>query len=297
MNGLNIFQRIYIALFKSEAKNKIFSKALSKVKQPNLFPATGDNAVHFRHSGLIGDIIYSIPAMKVLAGGRDIYLHLLINQKSLYKRRMKHYNQNKILTEKSVEWLSPLLLAQPAFKACDVYSDQRIDYDLDEFRRLPFDYNMGHICRWYFLAYGITADLTEPWLFVKPDTSFSDEIIVARSFRYRAPGISYDFLKTYPNLTFLGLEDEYADLKKSIPHLKYHPVHDFLEFARIVAGCRFFIGNQSFPYSIAEALKVNRALEVCFECPNVIPEGKNGYDFCFQPQFEKIVQQLNNLKK
>jgi hypothetical protein len=81
-------------------------------------------------------------------------------------------------------------------------------------------------------------------------------------------------------------------MKKSIPHLKYRGVNDFLEFARIIAGCKFFIGNQSFPYAVAEALKVNRALEVCFECPNVIPEGPNGYDFCYQPQFEKIVKQL-----
>jgi hypothetical protein len=84
-------------------------------------------------------------------------------------------------------------------------------------------------------------------------------------------------------------------MKKAIPHLKYHSVNDFLEFAQIIAGCKFFIGNQSFPFAVAEALKIKRALEVCFECPNVIPEGKDGYDFCYQPQFEKIVRQLNDL--
>ncbi len=294
MNGLNIFQRLYIAIGKSKAKNKLFTNALLKIKQPDLFPPTANNAVHFRHSGLIGDIIYAIPAMNILAAGKEIHMHLLINQKSLYKKNMKHYNQNKILTEKSVQWLAPLLLSQPGFKVCDIYAHQKIDYDLDEFRKFPFDYNMGHICRWYFLTYGITSDLTKPWLFVKPDISFKDEIIISRSFRYRAPGISYNFLKAYPHITFLGLTDEFNDMQKAIPHLKYHPVNDFLEFSQIIAGCKFFIGNQSFPYSIAEALKVKRALEVCFECPNVIPEGEYGYDFCYQPQFEKIVIQLNN---
>jgi hypothetical protein len=294
MNGLNIFQRLYIALGKSKAKNNLFRKALFTAKQPNLFPQTDKNAVHFRHSGLIGDIIYAIPAMNVLAGGKEIHLHLLINQKSLYKKSMRHYNQNKILTEKSVEWLAPLLLSQPDFTTCDIYVNQRIDYDLDEFRRFPFDYNMGHICRWYFLTYGITTDLSKPWLFVKPDISFGNEIVISRSFRYRAPGISYDFLAAYPRLTFLGLPEEFADMQKVLPHLKYHRVNDFLEMAQIIAGCKFFIGNQSFPYSLAEALKVKRGLEVCFECPNVIPEGEFGYDFCYQPQFEKIVKQLDN---
>lgn len=292
MNGLNIFQRLYIALFKQAAKRKVFSKALATVQQPNLYPKTGATAVHFRHSGLIGDIIYAVPAMKLLAAGKEIHLHLLINQKSLYKKSMQHYNQDKILTEKSVEWLAPLLLSQQGFKTCDIYTDQPIDYDLDDFRKLPFDYNSGHICRWYFLTYGITADLTKPWLIVKPDESFRNEIVISRSFRYRAPGITYDFLKGNNNITFLGLPDEYEDMKKTIPVLKYKSVSNFLEFAQIVAGCRFFIGNQSFPFAVAEALKVKRALEVCFECPNVIPEGENAYDFCYQPQFEKIFRQL-----
>lgn len=292
MNGLNIFERLYIALFKQKAKESIFSRALEKVKTPDLYPVITGESVHFRHSGLIGDIIYAIPAMKALAGDKDIHLHLLINQPSLYKKSMKHYNQNKILTEKSVEWLAPLLLAQEGFAVCDVYKDQRVDYDLDDFRKYPFDYNSGHICRWYFLAYGITADLTKPWLKVSPDQAMKDEILVARSFRYRAPGIRYDFLKQYPAISFIGLPDEFEDMKQAIPQLKYRKVNNFLELAQVVAGCRFFIGNQSFPYAVAEGLKVKRAVEVCFECPNVIPEGENGYDFCFQPQFEKVVKQL-----
>lgn len=92
---------------------------------------------------------------------------------------------------------------------------------------------------------------------------------------------------------FVGLQEEYEDMKKSIPHLRYHPVNDFLQLAQLIAGCKFFIGNQSFPYSLAEALKVKRALEVNFENPNVIPEGDNAYDFCYQPQFEKIIRELN----
>ncbi len=291
---MNIFQRLYIAFFKQEAKRKIFTKALSKLTQPNLYPETDADAVHFKHFGLIGDIIYAIPAMIALAGDKKIHLHLQINQKSLYKKSMKHGNKDKILTNKSVEMLAPLLLSQPGFSVCDILSTQKIDYDLDEFRKYPFDYNTSHICRWYFHMYGITADLGKPWLTVSPDTLFNNEIVIARSFRYRAPGITYNFLQEYANITFIGLKEEYDDLKHSVPSIKYKAVSNFLELAKIIAGCKFFIGNQSFPFAVAEALKVKRVLEVCFECPNVIPEGANGYDFCYQPQFEKIVEQLNN---
>lgn len=289
---MNILQRIQIALFKEKAKRKIFTAALSQVQHPDLYPATEPDAVHFKHFGLIGDIIYAIPAMKALAKEKKIHLHLLINQKSLYRKDMKHANQGKILTEKSVEMLAPLLLAQPEFAVCDALTDQRVDYDLDIFRQYPFDYNTNHICRWYFHTYGVSADLGKPWLQVNPDASFNNEIVIARSFRYRAPGIRYDFLQAYPNITFVGLPEEYEDLKKAIPSLKYKKVNHFLELAQVIAGSRFFIGNQSFPFALAEGLKAKRILELCFECPNVIPEGAHAYDFCYQPQFEKIVKEL-----
>jgi len=292
---MNIFLRLYTAVFKSEVKT-LYTKALSKVPAPELTPLLEDNAVHFKHFGLIGDIIYAIPAMQALAQGRKIHLHLLINQQSMYKKSMKHGNKDKILTEKSVAMLAPLLLSQPGFATCDILHDQRVDFDLDYFRKYPFDYNKGHICRWYFQTYGITADLGKPWLTVKSGVCFENEIVIARSFRYRAPGISYAFLSQYPNISFVGLKDEYEDMKQHIPSLKYKTVNNFLELAEVIAGCKFFIGNQSFPFSLAEALKVKRALEVYFECPNVIPEGKDAYDFCYQPQFEKIVKQLYNTK-
>ncbi|MBM3415180.1 MAG: hypothetical protein FJY20_01780 [Bacteroidetes bacterium] len=295
MNGLNIFQRLRIAVFKQKAKRKIFTSRLSKMTQPDLFPATAPDAVHFKHFGLLGDIIYAIPAMNALAGDKKIFLHLQVNQKSLYKRSMRHANKDKILTEKNVGLLAPLLLSQPGFGSCDILTDQKIDYDLDEFRKFPFDYNKNHICRWYFHMYGVTADLSKPWLMVKPDESFRNEIVIARSFRYRAPGVSYDFLNSYPNSTFVGTKEEYDDMKKAIPELRHKQVSNFLELAQVIAGCKFFIGNQSFPFALAEALKVKRALELCFECPNVIPEGENAYDFVYQPQFEKVVRQLNEI--
>lgn len=290
---MNIFERLYIAFFKQQAKRKLYTRALSKLKQPNLYPQTDADAIHFKHFGLLGDVIYAIPAMKALAGNKKIHLRLSVNEKSLYSKSMKHANKDKILTEKNVEMLAPLLLSQPEFASCDILTGQHIDYDLDEFRKFPFDYNTNHICRWYFHMYGITADLGKPWLKVKPDDSFRNEIVIARSFRYRAPGISYDFLKEYPRTTFVGTKEEYDDLRKTIPGLKHKQISNFLELAQVISGCKFFIGNQSFPFALAEALKAKRALELCFECPNVIPEGENAYDFVYQPQFEKVVKQLS----
>lgn len=274
-------------------KEKQYIRQLQNIVPPtNLYSNLYPDKVCFRHIGLIGDIIYSIPCMLALAKGKKIELLLDLSQKSMYPKTYKHYNENKILTEKSVDFIRPLLLSIPSFSACEIYTGQPIDYDLNEFRRYPFDYRMGNICRWYFLTFGVNYDLSKPWLAVTPNEKYKEEIIIARSFRYRAPTIRYDFLQNRSDISFIGLKDEYEDMKKAIPLLKHIVVEDALQLAEAIAGCKLFIGNQSFPFSVAEALKVKRVLEVCYQTPNVIPEGENGYDFCYQPQFEKVIKDI-----
>jgi hypothetical protein len=290
---MNFILRFYIKHSK-KGKNNYFLSQISRAAIINLSPGTLPNEVHFKHSGLIGDLIYSIPAIISLAKGKNIHLHLNINQKAIYKKSMQHHNNNKMLTEDSVNFLAPLFLSQPNFTVCDILKNQRIDYDLDSLRKLPFILNTHNIARLNLLTFGISSNLSLPWLFAKPNESFTNEIIIARSFRYRTPGIDYSFLNQYPNLTFIGLRDEYDDIKIAVPSLKYKPVKDALELANIISGCRLFIGNQSFPFSLAEGLKVPRVLELFYDRPDVIVIGENAYEFYLQAQFEKIIKTILN---
>jgi len=79
-------------------------------------------------------------------------------------------------------------------------------------------------------------------------------------------------------------------MRAQVPAMTYLEINDFHQLAALISGSRLFIGNQSFPFAIAEALKVNRLLEVYYNAPNVIVAGRNGYDFCFQKQFEYLVK-------
>ncbi len=58
------------------------------------------------------------------------------------------FNGKRILTEKSVELLAPLILSQPGFVACDILTDQRVDYDLDYFRKYPGRFQSAHLADW-----------------------------------------------------------------------------------------------------------------------------------------------------
>jgi hypothetical protein len=244
----------------------------------------------FKHSGNSGDIIYALPTIYALSKNGRAHILLQLNQKGLYSNY--HPLGALMLNQKMADMLKPLLLFQPQIATCDVYNNEAVDYDLDEFRDYPILLDKGNICRWYFYVYAINYPLHEPWLTAPTDVRLRDYIVVARSHRYRSPFIDYGFLQQYSNLIFIGVKEEYEDMKKMIPNIEFREVENFLEMATIINSCKLFIGNQSFPFSIAEALKVNRLLEVFYKSPNVIVEGKGANDFMYQPQFEYLVKKL-----
>lgn len=294
---MKFFEKLYLKstnkpLYKRIKRDLRFLDKASAAGQINLHPDKSAS-FSFKHSGNAGDIIYSLPTVYALSEGAPASLFLHLDQPSKYEMiRGSHPLKNVMLNQKMFSMLHPLLVSQPEIKQCTVYNGEKIDYDLDVFRDSSIMLDRGNIARWYFLYFAVSADLSKPWLQVQPDNSFSDHIVIARSSGYHSPGINYSFLQKYKKLAFVGIKEEFEDMRKMIPSLEYHQVSDFLELAKAIAGCKFFIGNQSFPFSIAEALKVKRILEVCYECPNVVVEGASGYDFCFQPQFEKIVDKL-----
>jgi hypothetical protein len=274
-------------IYNSQKANKKFCEQLLLIKETADLSFIRKDCYSFKHSGNAGDIIYALPTIYALSGKAPINLFLHLNQPS---KALNHPLGNVMLNEAMFERLTPLLLAQPQIMSCTPFTNQAIDYNLDIIRDYPFPLSYGNIARWYFLTFAINADLGRPWLQVKANTKVNEYVIIARSRRYRAPNIDYSFLAKYDKLLFVGLPEEFDDMRTIIPNITYRPVNNFLEMAEIIAGCKFFIGNQSFPFAIAEALKVKRLLEVCFQCPNVSVEGLNGFDFCYQPQFEKLAE-------
>lgn len=277
------------AMFAPPALEKIFVEKTKEVVHPSMDhrfkPLTT-----FLHSGNSGDIIYSLPVAFALAKKGKVIFYLQIDQKAAYIGF--HPLGNVMLNRKMAEMLIPLLNYQPDIESCSIYEGEEVDYDLDLFRRYTLHLDRGSISRWYFHVFGIGGTLYKPWLIAPKDESLKDTIVIARSHRYRSPVIDYSFLKQYDKLLFIGVQEEYEDMKTMIPNLEWKKMNDFLEMATVINSCRLFIGNQSFPFSIAEGLKVNRLLEVYFITPNVIPEGPGANDFVYQPQFEASVKRL-----
>ena len=272
-------------------KNYKFLERLNRIQDHPSLTMPNKNEYSFKHSGNAGDIIYSLPASIALSNNQSMHYYLNVGRKGHYGKR-PHPLGGLMLNEKMADMLKPLLLSQSYITSCEQYHNQHVDFDLDLIRSYPFPLNRGNISRWYFYLFAVNADLSKPWLRVEADRNWNEYMVISRSQRYQAPGISYSFLKKYRKKIFVGVEAEWKEMKEQLPDIEYRPVSNFLELANMIGGCRLFIGNQSFPFSIAEALKTNRLLEVYHLCPNVNVEGSGANDFCYQPQFEKMVDEL-----
>ena len=248
--------------------------------------------INLSHSGHLGDLIYALPIIKELSKTKTCNLIVKVNQ-PYNGQYFKHPSGNIMISERSFNMLLPLLKEQSYLNSVTVYTNQTIDVDLDFFRALPIS-NQFHSFRWYYHLVGKQADMTLPYLDVKPHNTIKDKIVIVRTFRARNVFIDYSFLKHYDNLLFLGTKDEYEDLKQSVPNLEFYDVKDFLELAQIIKSCKFYLSNQTFAYAIAEGLKVPRLLEAYPDYPVMFPTTTNGADFYFQEHFEAYFKTMYN---
>lgn len=240
------------------------------------------------HAGHAGDVVYSLPAAREIAEGKRFELLLRLGVPDVSHR--SHPSQGVRLDAAMANRLLPLLQEQRYIARAALHSGEAIDVELDVFRQAPVNTERGHIARWYCAVFPIALDLSQAWLSVAPQPGLRDVIVLARSARYRNPVLTHAFLRRYGSLAFVGLESEFREMRTQLPTLDFIATQDFLELARVIAGCRLFVGNQSAPFAIAEGLKVPRVLEVYNAFPNVIPEGSGGFQAWFQPQFEQSVE-------
>lgn len=251
--------------------------------------------ISFLHSGHLGDVINALPIIKEISKNSKCNLYLQVN-KNLEKDALgyKHKGDKIYMTNKMVNMLLPLLNNQEYLNSVEVFNNQKIDIDLDLFRKMPMNFNLDEV-RWYFHLTGIHVDLSKQYLFANQHEKIKNKIVIMRSTRRKNNFINYKFLNNYEDVLFLGLKDEYEDLKLDIPKLNFYNCKDFLEATEIIKSSKFFIGNSSFGFTLAEGLKVPRVMESYPDFPVIYPNGGHGYDVYFQVHFENICRKLNQI--
>jgi hypothetical protein len=97
-------------------------------------------------------------------------------------------------------------------------------------------------------------------------------VIINRTSRYQNPWFPWkEIVQHYGSrIIFVGLHHEYTAFIKEYGIVSYRETSDFLELARLIAGSRLFIGNQSSANAIAEGLKHNLIQETCLHITDCI---------------------------
>lgn len=230
----------------------------------------------YRHSGTLGDLIYSLSIVKKLGAGEfKVALHNIENCVSQYG-----YKESEVdpahkgrFTEQDFEWLKPLLERQSYITKAStwVQGDVETDVDLDRFRGTLFRGFEGNYVEAYHRAFSIpfvADDYRATWL--EADPIVTKPIVVSRTFRYRSvePFASAQHksfavdAQLESNGLFVGTVAEHEDYVKTTGvNIPYRPITDFLELANIVAGADLIIANQNFVYSLAMGLGKDTVLE------------------------------------
>lgn len=287
-------KKIFKSFFKNKSKikdQKYIDLVIPKIEK---FRKTLDSktSISFLHYGHLGDLIHSLPVIKEISKDKICNLFIQKDKPLPDHAIMKgHPTGSVFLNENTIIKILPLLKEQKFLQKVEIFNNQEIDIDLNFFREMAINFNTDSR-RWYFHLVGEFPNLSENYLDVKPHTNFKNHIIIMRSLRRQNKHIDYSFLSSIKNIVFLGLKNEYDELKNKIKNLEYYDSKDFLELAMIIKNAKLFIGNNSFGFALAEALKVPRLLESAPDFPLVYPYGEKAFDFYFQKHFENLVKKI-----
>ena len=212
----------------------------------------------FSHTGAIGDLIYALPTIRAAGGG---ILYLRAGDTQWMRGRYR-------------DSLIPLLEAQPYIQRVEI-TNAPAEYNLDAWRS---HYREGmNIAEMTLRTFGLApCHAVQPWITVEPRRI--SRVVFHRSPRYRNERFPWKRAveKYCGKAIFVGLTTEHAEFVSAFGAVPHYPTTNHLELAQIIAGADLFIGNQSSPYAIAEALKMRSVLEVCLAYRNCTFNRSNG---------------------
>jgi hypothetical protein len=248
-----------------------------------------DKPLIFHHTGDTGDIIYSLPVMKALGGG---VLFISPDSRYPYPRPCRvsptaeTANNIACLTNQQDYVWNTLWTHGLPFST---------DVDFNMFRdcyRVPN--HLDHHASLFSLhqkPFGVTWPEDEPWLTVdKPILIPGRDIVVNRTGRFHQDFFPWAQLvyKYGHRMIFVGSPEEHQTFRGfGVPQIDipYHHTPTLLELARVIAGAKVFIGNQSAPMAVALGLGTNLIQEVWPGNPNCILKRCNAI-YCMNDKVE-----------
>ncbi len=247
--------------------------------------------VSVKHSGHIGDILYSLNIIKSIVdkhGPVDLYLGFEVANQT-----PNHPSGKYTMTDKSFAYVLPLLESLPYINKVYKHNGQQIDFDLDKFRLQGFNLASSDLRKWYSYVYtDFEVNLSDKLIDSNKTYDYlKDAVVVNLTKRYRNSSINYRLLAELNRpIYFVGLDEEHILFQLYEIEHKRIVVKDAQHMSNILNSCYLFIGNQSSTFALAEQMKIRRALEVHNGCPNVITIGGETFDYMTTEGLEHLIK-------
>lgn len=195
--------------------------------------------ITFKHSGATGDIIFSLPTIKALGGGR-LYIT------NFHKQR--------------AESIKKLIEIQPYITDVMICDDKEVDYDLNKFRQ-EFKGAYDPIIEAHFRSQNIPVDLSykNGWLTLPASPPLKSNFsVINRTARYNDPNCDWvkelEYLYSISErVIFLGYQDEYESFCNQFGKVEYIDC-DFLYAAYLINNAVMYSGGYSAMTTIAQGL-------------------------------------------
>jgi hypothetical protein len=245
----------------------------------------------FRHSGKLGDIIYSLPAVRMLGGG------------IFYVDPVTQYLGKPPLGREAAQMMVELLETQDYIHRAAIYGREPVTYDLDRFRNAAIPVHIFNsikadtndiagliwggfakelgmrviptievdLLQFHWDSVGLPGkvDPNTPWItgIAKKQVA---EIVISRTGRYSG-NFDWSGAKQYASRSvFVGLEEEWQAFRAAYFDVGFYKANSLLDFARVVAGAKLFMGSQSFGLALASAMLIPIVAEICGPNPVTI---------------------------
>lgn len=229
----------------------------------------------FKHSGRMGDLLYSLYYAKQLANNEPFKL-VLQTGVAMWDPSGRPFLMNRA----DAEFVRPLLEAQSYIDSVEITDEPATDcFRLDEFRNHMKRLAGKEIRQWY---YDFSTVKLEPAGFGRPvlavpDVPKTDKVAVCFTPRYKSAASGRMLNRIADKVVFIGLPEEHETFCKKCFPVPYHPVKNALEMLEFAASCRMFIGNVSGVFAIMECAKIPRILFKKVSGNDVEPAGCEHY--------------------
>lgn len=200
-----------------------------------------------KHAGDYGDIVYAAAAFAHI-GFVDLVLHPCRFTRAT-------------MSEDHARQIIPLMASQAYIRSVSWCEEPPECVDGNYWRHFWSSKDNLNLVRLQARHLGISEDVDQnQWLHVDPLAIAP--VVCSRTFRYRDRKADWKPMLT-KDAIFVGYPDEHEDFEKFVGRkIDCYTCSDLLHLARVLAGAKLFIGNQSCAAAIAEGLKLQMILEM-----------------------------------